>query len=267
MDSLVSNNTWELSDLPFGSKAIRCRWVFRIKYHTDGSIQTFKARLVIQGFSQRKGADYFDTYAPLARITLIRVLFALALIYNLPIHQMDAETVLLNSDLDEQVYMKQPKRFVFPGHENKVCKLKKSLYGLKQAPKQWHDKFDKSILSNDDILNVGTNMEGVNETKKFLSSCIQMKDMNGVDTILGIKVKRHNASWITGSSDSKSITGWIFTLSGGAVCWGSKKQTCITHSTMEAEFLALAAAGKEAEWLRNMLLEIELWPNPMPGIL
>ncbi|GJV46554.1 zinc finger, CCHC-type containing protein [Tanacetum coccineum] len=75
-----------------------------------------------------------------------------------------------------------------------------------------------------------------------------------------------DASWITGSSDSKSITGWIFTLGGGAVCWGSKKQTCITHSTMEAEFLALAAAGKEAEWLRNMLLDIELWPQPMPAI-
>ncbi|GKC26678.1 hypothetical protein Tco_1033972 [Tanacetum coccineum] len=75
-----------------------------------------------------------------------------------------------------------------------------------------------------------------------------------------------DASWITGSSDSKSTTGWIFTLGGGAVCWGSKKQTCITHSTMEAEFLALAAAGKEAEWLRNMLLDIELWPQPMAAI-
>ncbi|GJV36868.1 retrovirus-related pol polyprotein from transposon TNT 1-94 [Tanacetum coccineum] len=411
MDSLVSNNTWELSDLPPGSKAIGCRWVFRIKYHTDGSIQTFKARLVIQGFSQRQGVDYFDTYAPVARITSIRVLFALASIYNLPIHQMDVKTAFLNGDLDEEVYMKQPEGFVLPGHENKVCKLKKSLYGLKQAPKQWHDKFDKSILSNgfthnssdrciyskftkdygvilclyvDDILIVGTNMEGINETKKFLSSCFQMKDMNEVDTILGIKVKRHSggyalnqchyidkiidkfqhlnieeantpyesscklvenngrvvaqieyasaigclmyathctrpdiayavcklsrytsnpsqdhwkaigrvfgylkrtrqlalyydrfpavlegysdASWITGSSDNKSTNGWIFTLGGGAVCWGSKKQTCITHSTMKTEFLALPAASKEAEWLRNMLLDIELWPQPMPAI-
>ncbi|GJS99898.1 glucose-6-phosphate isomerase 1, chloroplastic [Tanacetum coccineum] len=137
------------------------------------------------------------------------------------------------------------------------------------------------LLKLDDILIVGTNIEGINETKKFLSSCFQMKDMNEVDTILGIKVKRHNntsnpsqdhwkaigrifgylkrtrqlalyydrfpavlegysdASWITGSSDSKSTTGWIFTVGGGAVYWGSKKQTCITHSTIEAEFLAL----------------------------
>nr|GEV13632.1 zinc finger, CCHC-type [Tanacetum cinerariifolium] len=75
-----------------------------------------------------------------------------------------------------------------------------------------------------------------------------------------------DASWITGSSDSKSTTGWIFTLGGGAICWGSKKQTCITHSTMEAEFLALAAAGKETEWLRNMLLDIELWLQLMSVI-
>ncbi|GKD04006.1 retrovirus-related pol polyprotein from transposon TNT 1-94 [Tanacetum coccineum] len=131
---------------------------------------------------------------------------------------MDVKTVFLNGDLDEEVYMKQPEGFVLLGHENKVCKLKKSLYGLKQAPKQWHDKFDKSILSNDftynlsdrciyskftkdydvilclyvyDILIVRTNMEAINETNKFLSSCFQMKDINKVDTILGIKVKRH----------------------------------------------------------------------------
>ncbi|GKF18292.1 zinc finger, CCHC-type containing protein, partial [Tanacetum coccineum] len=188
MDFLISNNTWELSDLPLGSKAIGCRWVFWIKYDTNGPIQTLKARLLIQGFSQRQGVDYIDTYAPVARIISIRVLFALASIYNLSTHQIDVKTNFLDGDLDEEVYMKQPEGFVFPDHENKVCKLKKSLYGLKQTPKQWHEKFDKSILFNgfthnfnssdrciyskftkdysvilclyvDDILIVGTNME------------------------------------------------------------------------------------------------------------
>ncbi|GKB94662.1 zinc finger, CCHC-type containing protein, partial [Tanacetum coccineum] len=200
MDSLVSNNTWELSDLASGSKAIRRRWAL-VK---DKELITL------------------NKLHPVARITSIRVLFALASLYNLPIHQMDVKTAFLNGDLDEEVYMKQPEGFVLPGHENKVCKLKKSLYGLKQAPKQWHEKFDKSILSNgfthnssdrciyskftkdygvilclyvDDILIVGTNMEGINETKKFLSSCFQMKDMNEVDTILGIKVKRHSGGY------------------------------------------------------------------------
>nr|GEW47451.1 retrovirus-related Pol polyprotein from transposon TNT 1-94 [Tanacetum cinerariifolium] len=125
------------------------------------------------------------------------------------------------------------------------------------------------LLKQDDILIVGTNMEGINETKKFLSLCFQMKDMNEEANTTyesSCKLVENNgravaqieyasaidASWITGSSDSKSTTGWIFTLGGGAVCWGSKKQTCITHSTMKAEFLAPAAACKEAEWLRNI---------------
>nr|GFB44544.1 zinc finger, CCHC-type [Tanacetum cinerariifolium] len=65
------------------------------------------------------------------------------------IHQIDVKTAFLNGDLDEEIYIKQPEGFVKHGHERKVCKLKKSLYGLKQAPKQWHQKFDDVVLSND----------------------------------------------------------------------------------------------------------------------
>ena len=69
-----------------------------------------------------------------------------------------------------------------------------------------------------------------------------------------------DASWITSTHDKMSTSGWIFILGGGVVSWASKKQTCITHSTMESEFIALATMGKEVEWLRNLLLDIELWP-------
>ena len=72
-----------------------------------------------------------------------------------------------------------------------------------------------------------------------------------------------DASWIINSEDHSSTSGWIFTLGGGAVSWGSKKQTCIADSTMSAEFIALASTCKEAEWLRNLLYEIPLWPKPM----
>jgi len=138
-----------LVDLPAGSKPISNKWVFRRKYNnTDGSIQTFKARLVAKGFKQKRGIDYFDTYAPVARLTSIRVLFAIASIYNLHVHQMDVKTAFLNGDLDEEIYMEQPEGFVLLGNEKKVCKLVKSLYGLKQAPKQWHEKLDNFILSH-----------------------------------------------------------------------------------------------------------------------
>ena len=102
----------------------------------DETIDKFKARLVAQGFRQKLGIDHFDTYAPVARITTIRLLVALATIYHLEIHQMDVKTTFLYGELDEKVYMKQPKGFDLEGQEQKVCKLVKSLYGLKQAPKQ-----------------------------------------------------------------------------------------------------------------------------------
>ncbi|GJY23093.1 zinc finger, CCHC-type containing protein [Tanacetum coccineum] len=75
-----------------------------------------------------------------------------------------------------------------------------------------------------------------------------------------------DASWITNSEDHTSTTGWVFLLGGGAISWASKKQTCITDSTMESEFVALAAARKEAEWLRNLIYEIPLWPKPISPI-
>ena len=119
----------------------------------DGSIDKFKARLVIQGFRQRKGISYFDTYAPVTRISIIRLLIALGAIHDLVIHQMDVKTTFVNGDLEEEVYMKQPEGFIMPGMEHKVCKLVESLYGLKQAPEQWHLKFDEVVLSNGFMLN------------------------------------------------------------------------------------------------------------------
>ncbi|GJW56818.1 zinc finger, CCHC-type containing protein [Tanacetum coccineum] len=143
MDSIMGNNTWVLADLPPGCKPLGCKWIFKRKLKVDGTIEKFKARLVIQGFRQKSGIDYFDTYALVARISTIRLLIAMASIHNLIIHQMDVKTTFLNGELDEEVYMNQPQGFIMPGNENKVCKLIKSLYGLKQAPKQWHQKFDE----------------------------------------------------------------------------------------------------------------------------
>nr|GEZ86925.1 zinc finger, CCHC-type [Tanacetum cinerariifolium] len=292
------------------------RWIFKKKMKVDGTIDKFEARLVIQGFRQKKGIDYFDTYAPVSRITTIRLLLALVAIQNLVIHQMDVKTAFLNGDLDEEVYMKQPEGFVMPGNEHKVCKLVKSLYGLKQAPKQWHQKFIEVVLSSgfhlnqsdkcvyrkvndsdkgviiclyvDDMLIFGTDQNQVDKTKKFLSSRFSMKDMGEADVILGIKIKHENKGIVITQShyikkilkkfnheivlrftsnpsrqhwkaitrinhveESSSMSGWVFLLGKGAISWASKKQTCINGSTMKYEFVALAAAGKEAEWLKT----------------
>ncbi|GKE42515.1 zinc finger, CCHC-type containing protein [Tanacetum coccineum] len=75
-----------------------------------------------------------------------------------------------------------------------------------------------------------------------------------------------DASWIKKTEDNSSTSGWVFLLSSGAISWASKKQTCITSSTMKSEFMALTAAGKEAEWLKNLFLEIPLWVKPIAHI-
>ncbi|GJU13053.1 zinc finger, CCHC-type containing protein [Tanacetum coccineum] len=346
MDSIMDNNIWVLVDLS-------------------------------------PGIDYFDTYAPVARISTIRLLIVMASIHNLIIHQMDVKTAFLNGELDKEVYMNQPRGFIMPGNKNKVCKLIKSLYRLKQSPKQWHQKFDKVVLSNgyllnqadkcvyskfdesgkgviiclyvDDMLIFGTNQVQVDLTKEFLSSRLSIKDIGEADVILVStpmdtseklmpnngqtvsqleysrvidylmyamtctrpditfvvgKLSRYtsnpgtqhwqaiqrvlkylkktmdyklaytgypsvlegytDASWISNSEDNSSTSGWVlFDIMddyGGAISWASKKQTCITGSTMESEFVALAAAGKEAEWLRNLILEIPLWSKPIAPI-
>ncbi|XP_075074800.1 uncharacterized protein LOC142162354 [Nicotiana tabacum] len=136
LDSIVSNHTWDLSDLPKGFKPICSKWIFKKKLRHDGTIEKYKDGLVIRDFNQKKCTDYFDIYSPITKIETIRTLVALAAIHNLVIHQMDVKTAFLNSDLEEEIYMTKPECFVIQGHENKVCKLRKSLYGLKQAPKQ-----------------------------------------------------------------------------------------------------------------------------------
>ena len=114
----------------------------------DGSIDKFKARLVAKGFKQKADLDFFDTFSPVTRITSIRLLFAIAAIFDLKIHQMDVKTAFLNGDLEEEIYVDQPEGFVEPRQESKVCKLTKSQYGLKQTPKQWHEKFDSCMIEN-----------------------------------------------------------------------------------------------------------------------
>lgn len=412
MDSLTSNETWELVDLPHGSRPIGCRWILKRKLRPDGTVEKFKARLVAKGYVQKENVDFFDTYSPVTRVTTIRVLLAISSIHNLLVHQMDVKTAFLNGELEEEIYMHQPEGFVIPGEEHKFCKLNKTLYGLKQAPKQWHDKIDQLLLSNDfainnvdkclyykvsdnscimiclyvdDLLICGSSLDLIVETKSLLSQNFDMKDLGEANVILGMKItrtesgitldqshyiekilKRYNyfdrrpactpsdpqvkllknngvavrqkeyasiigslryatdctrpdiayavgvlcrftscpgpehwdaiervmrylkktsnlgihyerfpaiiegysdADWNSFSDDSKATSGYVFCIAGGAVSWRSKKQTILTHSTMEAELVALAAASEEASWLKNLLSYIPLWNRPVPPIL
>ena len=130
--SLTDNNTWTVKPLPTNQSVVGGKWVYDVKLNKDNQIKKFKARYVARGFSQISGVNYFETFAPTARLTSVRVLMQLFVQHDLFIHQLDVKTANLNAPIDCNIYVKQPEGFEIPG-DNKVCHLNKSLYGLKQS--------------------------------------------------------------------------------------------------------------------------------------
>ena len=111
----------------------------------DGSIKRYKARLVARGFSQVQGIDYFETFSPVVRYESVRTMLAIVAKHNLEMTQFDVKTAFLNSSLEEEIFMEQPKGY--EDGSNRVCHMKKGLYGLKQAPRNWNSKFKDFVVS------------------------------------------------------------------------------------------------------------------------
>ncbi|KAL5851655.1 hypothetical protein ACOSQ3_006773 [Xanthoceras sorbifolium] len=220
MDSLMSNQTWELAELPPGKKALHNKWVFRIKEEHNGN-KRYKARMVVKGFQQKEGIDYNEIFSPVVKLTTIRLVLKIVAAENLHLEQLDVKTAFLHGDLEEEIYMRQPEGFKEAGKENLVCRLKKSLYGLKQAPRQWYKKFDSFMSSSgftrcqadhccyikrfdnsfiilllyvDDMLVAGSDMQEIMNLKRELSKQFAMKDLGAAKQILGMRIKRDTKS-------------------------------------------------------------------------
>ena len=220
MDSLMSNQTWKLAELPPGKKALHNKWVYRIKEEHDGN-KRYKARLVVKGFQQKEGVDYNEIFSPIVKLTTIRLVLKIVAAENLHLEQLDVKTAFLHGDLEEELYMRQPEGFIKEDKKNLVCRLKKSLYGLKQAPRQWYKKFDSFMSSHsftrcqadhccyfkkfdnnfiilllyvDDMLVAGSNMQEIVNLKLKLSKQFEMKDLVAAKQILGMRIKRDTNS-------------------------------------------------------------------------
>ncbi|KAJ0579636.1 putative RNA-directed DNA polymerase [Helianthus annuus] len=215
LDALKNNETWELVPKPEGVKTVSCKWVFKLKKNTDGTIQRYKARLVARGFTQEYGLDYDETFSPVAKLTTVRVLIALATSLNWKLDQMDVNNAFLYGDLSHTVYMDQPIGFEEKKNQGYVCKLKKALYGLKQSPRAWYGKMGEFLSHNgyessssdaslfvkregayvaivlvyvDDLIISGNWNEEIGMLKENLCTRFRIKDLGRLKHFLGLEV-------------------------------------------------------------------------------
>ncbi|KAK1644529.1 hypothetical protein QYE76_062334 [Lolium multiflorum] len=137
--ALERTGTWDVVTPPSSVRPITCKWVYKIKTRSDGSLERYKARLVARGFQQEHGRDYDETFAPVAHMTTVRTLLAVASVRHWSVSQLDVQNAFLNGELREEVYMQPP--------DGMVCRLRRSLYGLKQAPRAWFQRFASVVTS------------------------------------------------------------------------------------------------------------------------
>jgi hypothetical protein len=214
--SLMQHNCWTLVPLPPGARAVGSRIILERKRDLR-----YKARLVAQGFSQRSGVDYDDTYAPVSGYTTLRSFLAVVAAQDLEMLQLDIKTAFLNGELEEVVYMRQPHGYSI-GPSNLVCRLHKAIYGLKQAPRAWHLTLKQKLLEHgfvtsdadpslfllstpegkrvmiliyvDDCLIAGQKREWVTDAVKLVQSLFEARDMGEPTDFLGMRISRDRSA-------------------------------------------------------------------------
>uniref|UniRef100_A0A2N9I718 Integrase catalytic domain-containing protein n=1 Tax=Fagus sylvatica TaxID=28930 RepID=A0A2N9I718_FAGSY len=214
-DALVKNGTWELVPPDSTQNIVGCKWIFRIKRNSDGSIDRFKARLVAKGFHQRPGVDYLDTFSPVVKPTIVRVVLSLAVSQGWSLRQLDVNNAFLQGHLSETVHMQQPPGFVDQDHPSYVCKLRKAIYGLKQAPRAWYHELRTFLLHSgfknshadtslfvlttagqkmyilvyvDDLIITGDNTKMIDSFVDGLAHRFSIKDLGQLSYFLGVEV-------------------------------------------------------------------------------
>ena len=235
MDSIKENNVWSLVQRPENKSTVKSKWIFKRKFDSNGNIIQYKARLVAQGYTQKFGVDYDETFAPVVRFESVRVLLAFAVKHELKLKQIDVTTAFLNGDLKEEIYIEQPENFEnlnFPDH---VCRLHKSLYGLKQSPRCWNlsihnflteiglcqsmsdpciysgifgDNFVLLAVYVDDIILACKNETCLDELISVLQARYKIKMIGNLENFLGVTIQEDNSKnsiWIGQRAFCESI--------------------------------------------------------------
>ena len=213
--ALQRQKTWSLVPTVPGINLVGCKWVYKLKLHSDGTIARYKARLVVKGFHQQIGVDYSATFSLVVKLVIVRLVLSIAVSCNWPLRQLDVSNAFFHGFLKEEVYIEQPPGYMdqqFPHH---ICRLHKSLYGLKQAPKAWFDRFTSQLLHLgfeasmadsslfvfdshqtiiylfvyiDDIIITGNSSSQVSHLVTALSKAFELKDLGTLSYYLGIQI-------------------------------------------------------------------------------
>ncbi|GKB61491.1 retrovirus-related pol polyprotein from transposon TNT 1-94 [Tanacetum coccineum] len=175
-NALVKNGTWLLVPRPPSVNMVRSMWLFKHKFHADGNLSRYKARLVANGSSQQLGVDFDETFSPFVKPATIRMVLSLVVSRKWPIHQLDVKNAFLNGDLSETVYMHQPPGFVdarFPNH----------LQG---------SQVTYLLLYVDDIILTTSSTTLLQHLIDSLHREFEMTDLGALNYFLGISVVRHS---------------------------------------------------------------------------
>ncbi|RVW40120.1 Retrovirus-related Pol polyprotein from transposon RE1 [Vitis vinifera] len=171
--ALETNNTWTLTSLPSGKKPIGCKWVFKNKFHANGSIEHHKAQLIAKGYTQVEGFDYYDTFALVAKLIIVRCVLAIVAARHWHLHQLDVNNAFLHGDLDEEVYMTLPLG-----------------YGQKWESRDSRFLIHCSLVYVDDIIITGNDLTVITNLKNFLADRFKLKDLRILKYFLGLEVAR-----------------------------------------------------------------------------
>jgi hypothetical protein len=215
-DALQRQHTWSFIPPSHDQNLVGCRWVYKIKCNTDGSVSRYKARLVAKGFHQKAGVDFDETFSPVVKPPTVCIILSLAAQNHWPLRQLDVSNAFLHGFLKENVFMAQPLGFVDSAQPSHVCKLYKSLYGLKQAPCAWFERFTSHLLTLgftasladaslfvlhtgsttvylllyvDDIIITGNNSTAVSDIISQLSTTFELKDLGPLRYFLGLQIE------------------------------------------------------------------------------
>jgi histone deacetylase 1/2 len=229
--ALQSTNTWVLVPRPPGVNIVGSKWIFKTKHRSDGTVDKHKAHLVARGFTQRHGIDYGDTFSPIVKPAIVRLVLSLAVSRGWSLRQVDVSNAFLHGFLSEDVYMQQPPGFEDAACPGYVCKLQRALYGLKQSPHAWYahlstllhqlgfvpSKADTSLfifneggvqvfmlVYVDDIVIAGSTAAVVDRLVQTLSASFPIKDLGSLEYFLGLE-----ASY---NSGGMTLTQWKYAL-------------------------------------------------------